>query len=344
MFRSAYLRLTLWYLAIIMLISILFSITLYGVLTNELGRGLRRQALFYRGLPIIRNLDGDSGIEQIQNQITESSRRVELNLVYFNIIILVLAGGASYFLAQRTLKPIKEALDSQSRFTADASHELRTPLTAMKTEIEVALREKSLPITEAKTVLTSTLEEIGKLEDLSNALLVLSSVQNGTSKKGFEEISLDKVVAEAVAAIQSFAKAKKIKITTEVEPVKLEADTAGLVSLTKILLDNAIKYSRVESEVKVLGQPTDGQVLLAISDQGIGIKEDELPHIFERFYRADTSRSSQNVAGYGLGLAIAKKIVDNHHGKIEVESTPDKGSTFNVHLPTKQTDNNLLGF
>lgn len=335
MFRSAYLRLTLWYLAIIMLISVIFSVTLYGVMTNELDRGLRRQALLYRPLPFLRSID-DNSTDQLQTQIDESHQRIQLNLVYFNILILVLAGGASYFLAKRTLKPIKEALDSQGRFTADASHELRTPLTAMKTEIEVTLREKTINQTETRALLKSNLEEIKKLEELSNALLILSQAQNGSSKTDFKEISLEKIVQESVTGVQALAKAKKVTIKTDVTETKLQADKASLVSLIKILLDNAIKYSPENTEIIVSSEIEDKNLILAVSDKGFGIKASDLPHIFDRFYRADLSRSNQNVSGYGLGLSIAKKIVDFHHGKIEVESTPSKGSTFTIKLPLAQ--------
>src|SRR4030042_2699111 len=171
MFKAAYLKLTFFYVLIAMAISICFSLAIYNISSREIGRGLGPQNGIFR--EIIPN-----DFENLRNQqIQKSNTRLKINLFYYNLVIFVLSMVGSYFLARRTLRPIEEAMESQSRFTADASHELRTPLTAMKAEIEVALRDKKMGLSESKKLLKSNLEEIEKLEKLSSALLTLTRIQ-----------------------------------------------------------------------------------------------------------------------------------------------------------------------
>lgn len=330
MFHSAVLRLTIWYLVIIMLISLFFSVALYNVLTNELNRGLRRQVVIFHSLPFAGVAEPTN---ELENQINESKRNVQLNLVYFNVIILVFAGGASYLLAKRTLNPIEEIHDAQIRFTADASHELRTPMASMKTEIEVALRQKDLTSSETKEILKSNLEEIGKLEELSNGLLTLSNLQNVNKKEFFSECSLKEVVETSVKDVEKLARNRKVTIQFDLTETRLNGDQSSLTQLFRLLLDNAIKYSPEKTEIKITNFLKDNFVYIEIADQGFGIKATDLPHIFDRFYRTDVSRSKKEIPGYGLGLAIAKQIVETHNGRVEVASTPNKGSVFTLKLP-----------
>jgi len=315
-------------------ISIAFSVVLYQVSSRELNRGLGRQG------EVLRNLPPPEFIPQsriaIENtriaQLEESNNHLRTNLIYFNILIFLVSGGLSYFLARRTLKPIEEMVDIQNRFTADASHELRTPLTAMKTEIEVGLRDKNFNTSDAKKILGSNLEEIGKLETLSNELLTLATYQD-ISELPFEKVNLKEVVDETLDKVVSLAKNKGIKFDSVLVDVKTSVNKQSLVVLVAILLENAIKYSFRNSKIAIATEIRDKHVYIKVQDWGIGIKETDLPFIFNRFYRADISRSKEVMEGYGLGLSIAKKIVEKHHGKIEVESKPDHGSTFTVVLP-----------
>jgi len=164
--KSPYLRLTLFYVLIVMTISMLFSFVIFNLSSKELDSGLGRQSR------VIWNIGQNNGmmtpfsdIDQIrQNQLSESEDNLRDNLIYWNLIILILSSFLSYFLAKSSMRPIEDALYSQNCFTADASHELRTPLTAMKTEVEVALRDKEMSLADAKKLLESNLEEIEKLE------------------------------------------------------------------------------------------------------------------------------------------------------------------------------------
>lgn len=336
MFHSAFLKLTLWYLVLIMVLSICFSVALYRVSANELDQNLRRQTTLLRGIPFGIAPEIDQINQQRTQQVEDSKERVLLNLIDFNLVVLLFGGAVSYFLAKRTLQPIEEALEAQNRFTADASHELRTPLTAMKTELEVSLRDERLTLAESKALLKSNLEEVEHLEALSGSLLKLA-VQNGKLDKSLvKKCSLQEIVVGAKSRVQMVAKQRKIKLVVAIQEGNLEGDQLSLVELLTILLDNAMKYSPKESEVWVAAHTDSHHAYFSVKDQGIGIKASDLPHIFDRFYRTDLSRSKDKVEGYGLGLSIAKKIADLHHGRIEVESTPGKGSTFIVRLPLNQ--------
>jgi signal transduction histidine kinase len=328
-FKSATFKLTLFYVLIAMVVSIAFSIAIYNISAKELENGFNRQARVFRDIPSqsIQDFQTPNLDDLRLQQINESNDHLRHNLTLFNLLILVLSSTAGYFLARRTLKPIEEAMDAQSRFTADASHELRTPITAMRTEIEVSLRDKRLDLISAKKLLESNLEEADKLESLSNALLKLARYQDDI-KKTFHKVNISDIVVTAFEKIESLANQKSIEFENELEDVSIQGDKESLTELFVILLDNAIKYSPAKSTVNISVHKTDGHVMIKVKDSGIGIKASDLPHIFDRFYRADHSRNKEKINGYGLGLSIAKNIVDLHSGTISAVSKPGKGSEF----------------
>lgn len=235
-------------------------------------------------------------------------------------------------MARRTIKPIEEAHLREVRFTADASHELRSPLAALKTEIEVALRDKQLTKEEAVALLASNLEEVERLRNLSENLL---SLARDDSNLIVEKIALTDPISKAVATIMPEAEKKKIEIKLKTpKNIFITGNRDYLTQLFTILLDNAVKYSEKEKTVKIIAEKHGNEAIVKVVDQGIGLSKEDQAHIFERFYRVDQSRSKNKTDGYGLGLSIAQKIVENHHGKIEIESTLVKGSTFTVKLPS----------
>lgn len=342
MFQKARLKLTAWYLLIIMLISISFSVAIYRVLASELNRVERVQRLrIERGLTeqsLIVPPAGDRNelfrpFALDPNLIEETKNRLLVMLGLINLAILVTSSGAGYFLASRTLKPISEMVDEQNRFITDASHELRTPLTSLKSEIEVNLRDKRLNLAQAKKVLGSNLEDVNNLQILSDDLIKLTQYQGGGNSLTIGKISLDSIARQAIKKVASLAKKKKITIVNKVGNFTVEGDKQTLVEMLVIFLDNAIKYSRENTKVYLSAQKRDGKVLLAIEDQGIGIDEKEIPHLFDRFYRADQSRTKFVSPGYGLGLSIAKQIIERHGGSIKVRSTLGKGTVFTVEIP-----------
>jgi len=322
-FGSAIIKLTLWYLLIIMLISLIFSTVIFQVSNQALLRSLP-----LGGGPGQHILITDpEQFEVLRSKLADVGRdELIQNLVFLNIIMLVSGGAASYLLARRTLTPMHEAMITQSRFTSDASHELRTPLTAMRTEIEVALRDSNASKTDYKETLASSLEEVVSLQSLSDNLLLLAS----DSPLKMETVSLDTVTKEALHSVRPLLRKKQITIDNQVESHAIKANKDSLVQLVVILLDNAIKYSDEQSRITLTNSLHSKTVTLAVTDQGRGMSATDAAHIFERFYRASPSRSSSQVAGHGLGLSIAQRIAEKHDTKIYVTSAPGEGSTFSV--------------
>lgn len=344
MFHSARIKLTGWYLLIIMFISVAFSLVIYSIVTREITRFEQAQRFRFEknlrdfDLPTPPNPNMRAMKILIENPelIEEIKERVAITLVIINGGILLLAGGLSYFLAGQTLKPIQNMMDEQNRFISDASHELKTPLTSLKTAMEVFLRGKKKNLDEAETIIDESIIEVNKLQSLSESLLQLAQFQKPNGHTLFEQILISDVVNKAVSNIKPIAKKKNIMIKTDVEDSEIKGNKYSLEDLFKILLDNAVKYSPRNTTVNIYSKNSDGHIEIMIKDRGIGIYDKDLPHIFDRFYRADNARSKNTHDGYGLGLSIAKKIVELHHGSISVKSKIKKGSTFIVRLPTKK--------
>lgn len=327
-------QLTLMYLAIIMVLSLSFSVVFYHETTRAAGLGFRHQSNRLRDNIYFAP---PSTIERIREEGVNSFRNSVLQrLILLNLGMLVIGGGVSYYLAKRSLEPLEEAMTAQSRFTSDAAHELRTPLTAMKTEIEVGLRSKKLAAVDARELLSSNLEEIAKLETLTAALLRLAKNAHQPDFASWKPVVITKVLNAAFERVKPAADAKKIDFVLPAPSKQaILADYDQLVELFVILFDNAIKYGTSKSEVVVKALQDDGHVVITVADKGVGIKAVDLPHIFERFYRADQSRNKTGTTGYGLGLSVAEAIVKSHEGDISVTSKPGKGTTFIVTLPRR---------
>lgn len=338
MFQKARLKLTAWYLLIIMLISIIFSLVIYKETDNELKRiEERRQSRMehFRGELINR-----PGFLEIFEPvpIDEIRKRLILTLIFINSGIFVAAGWAGYFLAGRTLRPIRIMLDEQTRFVADASHELRTPLTSLKSEIEVYLRSKNRNLKNAERLLTSNLEEVNTMQSLSDNLLELAHYQKSNGNFSAQSISLTEILNESLKKVSTLAKQKEVNIISKIKDSHVLGDRQKLIELFVILFDNAIKYSPEKSRILLSSKNIDNTASINISDRGMGIADKDLPHIFNRFFRVDQSRSKANVKGYGLGLSIAKHIVDMHNGKITVKSKVGRGTTVLVQLPKSKQE------
>lgn len=327
---SPALKLTAWYLAFVMLLSFGFSMFVYRVSTSEINRGFRRP-------PSVLDLRGYAYFDTYENdrlgRIREAEESVKANLIFFNLVVFVAGGGLSYALAKRTIRPIEDALAAQRRFTADASHELRTPLTAMQSETEVALRDKSLTLKEARHQLSSNLEEIVKMRELVNGLLQLA--RSGEVPVEFKKVELAKLAEEVVGRFEALADTKHIQLVTDLKSAHMTGDTKALAELISILVDNAIKYSPAKAAVHISTKQQNKQAVITVRDTGDGIPAVDLPHIFERFYRGDPSRSSVKTDGHGLGLSIAKDIADTHRGTITARSEVGEGTTFIVRFPEK---------
>ena len=225
-------------------------------------------------------------------------------------------------------------VDEQNRFIGDSSHELKTPLTSLKSAFEVYLRNKKRTVKDADIVIKESIEEVNRLQFLSESLLHLAQYQKPDALIQLENTQIVPAIKAALQITKSQAEEKNITIITDLEDATMRAEKRMIDDLFVILIDNAIKYSNDEGIIEIASEATDGHTLVVIKDNGIGIDEKDLPHVFERFYRADSARQKIDSGGYGLGLSIAKQIVEKHKGTIYITSEGKmKGTRVTIKLP-----------
>lgn len=231
------------------------------------------------------------------------------------------------------LQRIEAAFSRITQFTTDASHELRTPVALIRTQAELALR-KSRSEVEYRESLQEVLAESERTSSLIENLMLLARADAGTETLRFEKFDFAELAREAVARGRTLAEAKNLGWSTEIstEPLWVEGDALALQRLFLILIDNAVKYTPPNGQIRVGVARDDGRALIEVQDNGIGISDEDLPHIFERFYRADKARSRES-GGAGLGLSIGRWITNAHGAEIGVDSAIGSGSTFRVRIP-----------
>jgi heavy metal sensor kinase len=227
---------------------------------------------------------------------------------------------------------LQASFERQKRFTSDASHELRTPLTVMQADIDLALR-RPRSADEYRETLESAQEEVARLSHIVSDLLTLTRLDTDVAFIEHEPVALHELLDSVVAGLQPLARERSIKLTCRIEaPATIVGDITRLKQLFINLLDNAINYTPDGGHVHVALDLHGDEVMVTVSDTGMGIEPEHLPHIFERFYRADQARSRVH-EGTGLGLAIARSSALAHNGRIEVSSAVGVGTTFTVILP-----------
>jgi two-component system OmpR family sensor kinase len=229
----------------------------------------------------------------------------------------------------QTLERLETLFTSQQRFLADVSHELRTPLTVIKGNVDLMRRMQSLD----EESLTSIDQEAGRLSRLVGGLLLLAQAESGSVSLSMKPVELDTLVLEVFHEMKVLA-GEKIKLhLTEIDQIQVNGDRDRLKQVLLNLVGNAIQYTPQGGDVFMsLGRVAE-QARLIIRDTGPGIPAEDLPHIFERFYRAEKSRTRGKTTGFGLGLSITNWIVERHGGRIEVDSKEDQGTTFCIWLP-----------
>ncbi len=330
-FESATLKLTGWYVLILVITTTLFSGAIYQLAIGEVSGRLEGLELRLQNSP---NVFIDSALmhDSRMRQEEKAKTGILLGLLYTNIVVWILGGVGSYWLAKRTLEPIQEMHEAQSRFTSDASHELKTPLSVMKSELELALRDPGMKKADYKEVVSSSLEEVNKLTELTHALLQMSRLEHGNIDM---EQAVD--ISEQLVHVQKLLDPKKRVQIDDSAPAVMQGNESMLRDVCMVVLDNALRYSPADSTVTASIKSTAKFIQVRIMNDGKGISASDLEHIFDPFYRADTSRTSDGATrSYGMGLAVAKKIVDLHGGEISISSKPKGQTTVTISLPKNQ--------
>jgi heavy metal sensor kinase len=240
----------------------------------------------------------------------------------------------------RMILRLQAAFERQRQFTSDASHELRTPLAVMRGDIEITLRRERSP-EEYKRVLTSNLEEIMRLSRLVEDLLMLARADSGRVELRREPIDLNELCQQMAEYISPLAQQRGQTLNYQLQEkkaeIKINADIHRIKQLLLNLLDNAIKYTDFGGSITLSLKKEGNFAVMTVLDTGRGIPPEDLPYIFERFFRKSKTTSDRSATGFGLGLSIVKWIVDSHGGKIEARSEVGKGTAFIVKLPLLQT-------
>ncbi|HET9346478.1 MAG TPA: HAMP domain-containing sensor histidine kinase [Candidatus Limnocylindrales bacterium] len=312
---------------------------------RESSTGVDVRTTEVRGVPVrvrtetARSPIGPVFIQVIQDRSTEQDlldAMLRVLLVGGAVVIFVALGfGAIY--AQRALVPIRDSLTTQRlalrrqrEFAADASHELRTPLTVVRSSLDYIRRHPEAPVASVDGALDDVDAEVVRLTSLVDDLLLLARSDSGAVAIARQPLDLGDVAAAAASSMAKPAGAKDVRVLVDPEPAMVEGDSTRLRQLVMILVDNAIRHSPAGGEVRVAVRRSGGAAFLDVEDQGRGIHPEDMPHVFDRFWRASGAPSG----GTGLGLAIAKWIVDRHRGFITVSNREGGGAHFRVQLPS----------
>lgn len=320
-FFQARIKLTLWYMLISYSLLALFTVAVLSAERQAFADVVNLVNSHVRG--VVFNI-------YLQEQINEFESNFARWLFIFDAVILVIATAASYWLSGRTLKPIERAMDDQQRFVADVSHELRTPLAGMSMAIE-AYQRGNMTEAEAGDLINDLQADVKRMSGLVSGLLKLVRLESGDKQPSIvERVNFSEVVTDSIESIALAAKRQGLKVTYEI------ADDACVVGnsdefrqVVTILLDNAIKYTPKKGAVRLELLKHHHQIKLTVFNSGPGVAADDLPYLFDRFYRGANAGDE----GSGLGLAIARYIIEQHKGTIAVASQPNNGVTFRILLP-----------
>jgi heavy metal sensor kinase len=226
---------------------------------------------------------------------------------------------------------LERAFVRQARFTADASHELRTPLSVIRAQAELALRKEREP-EQYRAALRACLGAAKRMGAIVEGLLALARADAGEEEVRVSELAFDQVVDEAARQAHAANSDRQVALHCDLSPVRIRGDSTLLAQVVSNLVENAVRHNRPGGHVDVSLQRHNGSAVLHVDDDGPGIPLEALPHLFDRFYRVDEARSRER-GGFGLGLAIARWIVEAHGGAIRAENRPESGTSFQVTLP-----------
>ncbi|AEE92169.1 Integral membrane sensor signal transduction histidine kinase [Tepidanaerobacter acetatoxydans Re1] len=270
-----------------------------------------------------------------------SRQGILTNLIYtflfVALIMLFIIFFVSKFFADRAIKPVQEAFEKQKQFIADASHELKTPLAIINTNADVLLANPQDYIKNQSKWLYYIKSEAERMTKLTNDLLYLAQMDYSDVKMIFTDFNLSQLVENAILTMEAVFFEHGISLEYEIEPNLIICGSCEQIQqAVTILLDNAVKYTNTKGKVIVSLKRQQSNVLLSVANTGEGIPQENISKVFDRFYRTDESRTRKS-GGYGLGLAIAKTIIEQHGGKISVKSNPNENTIFYVKLPAVTT-------
>lgn len=262
-------------------------------------------------------------------EVNDSLKNVIISFLLIIPIITLITGVASYKLANIAINPIKESYEELKRFTEDASHELKTPLAAIKANIDVALLKDSKDVSYYKEKLNVINDSVNRMQNIITSMLQISRIDSGNYLFKKEKINLNSLFEEIKLKFSDAALKKNITLDIEKKDVYIETNKEALTEILEIIVENAIVFNKQYGKVKIFTDVRDKNTVINVEDTGIGISKEDLPHIFDRFYRGEKSRSRET-GGAGLGLSIAYNLAKAIGAKIEVQSEEGVGSTFSI--------------
>ena len=298
MLKQTQLRLTAWYVVVIMSVSISFSFFIYLNVQHNTEKALNFQK--NRMENRIRELEKIRGIGRMRNipnfneeTLIEIREKLLLTLIYINIFILVMSSLLGYFLAKKTLNPIEQMLLKQKLFISNAAHELKTPLTAIKTNLQVTLRDKRLTLNESKNFIKQTIEQIDNLNNFTNNLIKQSKYQN-TPNLLFKKQTIANILNDAIKNLEPIYKNKNITINYLPKNFYIYADGESIKEAFINIIENAIKYSSPNQEISILSTKINKFVVIKVIDRGVGIKKKICQMYLTRFLeRKNHARKAQ---------------------------------------------------
>ncbi len=348
-FIVARIKLTIFYTLFVVIIVLFFSIAIYFSYLYYL-RSSFEDELFGVESEDEESLDSEENSEiALKYSVTpeeirySASRRLGNIILIVDSVVIVISAFLGYSLSGITLRPIQRNQEAQKRFMSDTSHELRTPLSIMKTGLQVQIRNQECPA-ECKPVLKSNLEEVNRMSEIVENLLFISRIDSGNELFRSEEININQLLKSTIQNIQDYAREKKIDVVL-VSPSLIEdkrenidkdafviGDTDKLKQAFFNILKNAVDYSGAGGRIELATFNYHRSVQIEIKDYGSGIPKEDLPYIFDRFYRSANAVTSSK-EGSGLGLAITKEIILKHKGEIKIESSYGNWTKVIVILP-----------
>lgn len=284
----------------------------------------------------VRNADG----YVIAFTDTNAEQTIMRNLLIILSLVALAALAAAFlislFSANKSIKPVEESYNRQKRFVADASHELKTPLTTINTNADVLLSHEDSTIKEEKKWIDYIKTETERMTKLTNDLLYLARLDHDEENVMLAPVSFSQAAESVILLMEAVVFEKDIKMTYDIAPdIIVNGSSEQLCQLVMILLDNACKYTPPKGSIEIKLFKSASDAVLTVCNSGDGISEEALKHIFERFYREDTSRARES-GGYGLGLAIAQAVTNAHKGSIKAQSEKNGFTRFTVKIPLKK--------